>query len=197
MQERRKNIDRTQETRSALVGVARTLFFEKGYAATGTPEVVEMAGVTRGALYHHFKDKKALFKAVAEAEASNIAQEIEASSIDAANSADALLDGARAYFQAMRQPGRIRLLLIEGPAVLGPEDMRQIDLDTGGRELRIGLKEAMGTGVTAEEVDIYADLISAMFDRAALACNGQPDRKAYENVLAALLSSLTNTRSQP
>jgi hypothetical protein len=97
----------------------------------------------------------------------------------------------------MRQPGRIRLFLIEGPAVLGPEEMRQIDLDTGGRELRIGLKEAMGSGVTTEEVDIYADLVSAMFDRAALACNGQPDSKAYENVLSSLLSSLTNARSQP
>ena len=78
MQERRSNSNRSQETCSALLGVARRLFIEKGYAATGTPEVVEQAGVTRGALYHHFKDKQALFQAVAEAEAAQIAREIAA-----------------------------------------------------------------------------------------------------------------------
>lgn len=196
MQGRRSNTDRSQETRGILIAAARTLFCEKGYAATGTPEVVEKAGVTRGALYHHFKDKQALFRAVVEAEASLIAEEIEGSAVSATTPLEALLHGAKAYFHAMRQPGRVRLLLLEGPAVLGPEEMRRIDLETGGRELRYGIKGALGANALSVEIDAYADLLSAMFDRAALACDAQADSKAYENAIAALLSILVRERSQ-
>jgi len=196
MQERRSNADRSQKTRGILIQVARTLFFEKGYAATGTPEVVETAGVTRGALYHHFKDKQALFQAVAEAEATMIAAEIEGDSVSATSPLEALLQGANAYFHAMRRPGRVRLLLIEGPAVLGAEEMRRIDLETGGRELRHGIKDALGAGASTEEIDTCADLVSAMFDRAALACDGKADSNAYESAIATLLSILVRERAQ-
>ncbi|AEC21112.1 transcriptional regulator, TetR family protein [Pusillimonas sp. T7-7] len=196
MQERRSNVDRSQETRGALLNAARSLFFEKGYAVTGTPEVVERAGVTRGALYHHFKDKQALFQAVVESEASQIAKEIEAKSFNAETPMKALLHGAKAYFQAMRQPGRVRLMLLEGPAVLGPDEMRRIDLQTGGRELRCGIRDALGPDTPSAEVDACADLISAMFDRAALACDVKGGNKTYEDVIATLLSTLVRERSQ-
>lgn len=190
MQERRSNIDRSKETRGILIQAARSLFVEKGYVATGTPEVVENAGVTRGALYHHFKDKQALFHAVVEAEASQIAKEIEGGSVRAVTSLDALIQGGRAYFQAMRQPGRVRILLIDGPAALGPAEMRRIDLKTGGRELREGIRDALGADASSKDVVIYADLVSAMFDRAALVLNDKPQSKAYEDAIAALLAIL-------
>ena len=196
MQERKSNIDRSQETRGALLDAARALFFEKGYAATGTPEVVERAGVTRGALYHHFKDKQALFQAVVESEASEVAKEIEAKSFNAEMPMEALLHGAKACFQAMRQSGRVRLMLLEGPAVLGPDEMRRIDLQTGGRELRCGIRDALGAETPSAEVDACADLISAMFDRAALACDAKGGNKAYEDMIAELLSILVQERSQ-
>lgn len=195
MQERRSNQSRRQETRSALIKAARALFLEKGYGATGTPEVVERAGLTRGALYHHFKDKQALFLAVVEAEAAQIAAEIEAGSARAQTPLAALFDGAQAYFAAMRVPGRVRLMLLEGPAVLSPETMRRIDLDTGGRELRLGLAEALGDGATAAQVNTLADLVSAMFDRAALACAGGADAPLYEETVRDLLVALVNPRS--
>lgn len=194
MQERRSNSNRSQETCSALIEAARRLFTEKGYAATGTPEVVEQAGVTRGALYHHFKDKQAVFQAVVEAEAAQIAQEIEVNSAHAETPVDALIQGANAYFEAMRKPGRVRLLLLEGPAVLGPEEMRRIDMATGGQELHHGIKDALGKNASNIEIDICADLVSAMFDRAALACDAGADIKAYENAIALLLSILVQKK---
>ncbi|MBZ0216880.1 MAG: TetR/AcrR family transcriptional regulator [Fimbriimonadaceae bacterium] len=194
MQERRSNSNRSQETRSALIDAARTIFIEKGYTATGTPEVVERAGVTRGALYHHFDDKRALFQAVVEAEASQIAKEIEANSSHATTAVEALAHGAKAYFQAMRKLGRVRLLLLEGPAVLGPDEMRRIDMETGGQELRRGIKDALGENALTAEIDTCADLVSAMFDRAALACDAGADIKAYENAISALLTTLIQKR---
>lgn len=192
MQERRSNLDRRQETRSALIKAARTLFLEKGYAATGTPEVVECANLTRGALYHHFKDKQALFLAVVEAEAAQIAAEIETGSAEAHTPLMALYDGAQAYFAAMRARGRVRLMLLEGPAVLSPETMRRIDLETGGRELRLGIAEALGGRATGGQVDTLADLVSAVFDRAALAINGGADAQLYEATVRELLAALVN-----
>lgn len=66
--QRRTNRQRTEETREKLIEAARRMFVEKSYAETSTPEIVAAAGVTRGALYHHFADKQALFATIAERE---------------------------------------------------------------------------------------------------------------------------------
>ncbi|HQU66917.1 MAG TPA: TetR/AcrR family transcriptional regulator [Albidovulum sp.] len=190
MQERRSNPDRTRDTRAALVAAARALFLEKGFAATGTPEIAESAGVTRGALYHHYKDKQDILRAVIEAEATGIAAEIEAGATDAATPLDALIAGAQSYFRAMRAPGRTRLMLLEGPAVLGSAEMRRIDMETGGQSLRQGLEAATGPGLSPTDLDARADLLSAMFDRAALAIEAGGDPATYEDTLATLLTAL-------
>ncbi len=194
MQERRSNLSRSQETRGALITAARSLFIEKGYAATGTPEMVKQAGVTRGALYHHFKDKQAVFLAVVEAEAAEVAREIEANSGGASTALESLIQGAAAYFRSMRQPGRVRLLLLEGPAILGAAEMRRIDLETGGEELRRGIKSAFHDEISDAEAHIYADLISAMFDRAALACDEGADAEAYQSAITTTLAQIVQSR---
>ncbi|NUS71372.1 MAG: helix-turn-helix transcriptional regulator, partial [Ensifer adhaerens] len=70
---RRSNRERSDTTRAAILDAARGLFVTRGYADTSTPDIVAAAGLSRGALYHHFEDKKALFRAVAEREASAVA----------------------------------------------------------------------------------------------------------------------------
>ena len=187
MQESRTNAQRRDETRAALIGAARDLFLEQGYAATGTPDVVARAGVTRGALYHHFADKQALFQAVVADEAAQIAAEIEAGSATSADAIGALRDGAAAYFAAMRAPGRTRLMLLEAPAVLGPETMRRIDAETGARTLREGISETLGPAAAADDIAAIADLVSAVFDRAALAVSTGADESIYQDAIARLL----------
>lgn len=195
MQERRSNAERSQETRRALLEAGRALFVENGFQGTSTPDVVARAGVTRGALYHHFADKLALFRAVIEAEGAAVACEIAEGARGSDDALKALRRGAKAYFKAMGDRARARLMLVEGPAALGPEEMRRIDLDTGGRELRLGLSEALTGQVTKAEIEARADLISAMFDRAALACaNGSP-KAAYERAMDAVLVAAVLTQT--
>lgn len=189
MQSPRSNQDRTEKTRAALIAAARALFVDKGYAETATPEIVTAAGITRGALYHHFRDKRDLFRAVAEAEASAVAAGIEAAAEPAAERPlDALLAGSRAYLDAMAAPGRTRLLLIEAPAVLGLAETRALDEAHAARTLREGLAEA---GI-AEGAEALGDLVSAAFDRAALAIDAGGDRAVYEASLSLLIRRLVS-----
>lgn len=188
---RRSNIERTEATRGALIDAARALFIDKGYAETGTPEIVAAAKVTRGALYHHFADKADLFLAVVEQEARAVAAQIEADSAKPSSALDALTSGAEAYFSAIAVPGRVRLLLIDGPSVLGYAHMSRIDRQTGGEELRQGLAYAMaGAGSGSPPIDALADLMSAAFDRAALAIEHGKSADHYQSALYLILRRL-------
>lgn len=194
--ERRTNRDRTEATRRDLVAAARKLFTEKSYAETSTPEIVAAAGVTRGALYHHFADKQALFQAVVEQEAAEVAAEIESASPASLPPREALLAGSQAYLHAMRTPGRTRLLLLDGPAVLGRAEMDEIDARHGNRTLREGLVATMDSGaMKALPADALTGLLAAMFDRAALAIDAGAPAGDYRQTLIALVDGLMTARS--
>ena len=185
---RRSNETRSAEMRARLLAAGRALFAEKGYADTGTPEIVRQAEVTRGALYHHFTDKADLFRAVVEAEAQALAAEIEAASADAAP-ADGMLSGAHAFFAAMAAPGRARLLLIDGPAVLGPEEMDRIDAGAGRASLRAGLA-ALAPDLPPGELAALSVILSAGFDRAALDIASGADPAPYLAGFSRLIMGL-------
>lgn len=177
--------------RARLLAVARRLFADKGYSATSTPEIVSAVDVTRGALYHHFKDKQALFRAVVEDEAAAVAAEIEARSAGLPSAREALLAGAKAYLAAMQAPGRTRLLLLEGPAVLGREEMDHLDAQHAARTLREGLAAAAAAGEIEQlPQEALALLLNALFDRAALAIEGGHDPAGLLQVIEAVLGSL-------
>ncbi|WP_159592852.1 TetR/AcrR family transcriptional regulator [Chelativorans xinjiangense] len=188
---RRSNRERTQETRARLIAAARRLFVEKSYAGTGTPEIAAAAGLTRGALYHHFADKQALFQAVVDEEAERVAAEIERQADTALTPLDALIEGGNAFLQAMAAPGRTRLLLLDGPAVLGRAAMDAIDGRHGNRTLREGLAAAMRAGAIRRlPLDPLTALLAAAYDRAALAIEAGADAQAFRLTLAAMVESL-------
>jgi AcrR family transcriptional regulator len=186
----RSNRERTEQTRQALIDAGRRLFVEKGYAETATPEIVAAAGVTRGALYHHFEDKKALFRAVIECEARAVAGTIEAHSASHDAPRAALIAGASAYFDAMMAEGRTRLLLIEAPAVLGLPATATIDAENAEATLRAGLAAMLPqAGATLAPLTL---LLSAAFDRAAIAIEAGGERRDYEQAIAVLLDGLAD-----
>ncbi|WP_426129591.1 TetR/AcrR family transcriptional regulator [Pararhizobium sp. PWRC1-1] len=189
---RRSNKERTESMRLALMAAGRALFVEKGYADTATPEIASAAGVTRGALYHHFEDKKALFAAIVAEEARQVGVEIEAKAAGSSNARDALLQGARGYFNAMAVPGRTRLLLLEGPAILGLHSLQDIDAEHVEGSLKAGLEDLFAAnGRDTTLLDAFAQLLSASFDRAALAIEAGGRREDYETAITALIDGIS------
>ena len=188
----RTNQDRTEKTRAALLAAARSLFIEKGYAETSTPEIVAAAGITRGALYHHFQDKRDLFRAVVGEEARAVAATIEGRAPMSMKPVEALIAGSVAYLEAMRMPGRTRLLLIEAPAVLGMAEMRALDDSTSARTLREGLEAALSGGSRDPGMPLatVTDLLSASFDRAALAIDAGGSVADYSAAISVLIRRL-------
>ena len=192
----RSNKDRTQATRSALLKAARKLFAEQGYAETSTPEIVRAAGVTRGALYHHFEDKVALFRAVIFDEYQAVAKEINTSATQAAVSAvEALQQGSRGYLKAMSDKGRVRIMLRDGPSVLGQSELDDIDRETSADTLRQGLAVAIEAGeIVALPINALTVQLSALFDRAALAVSEGDDPQDHLDVLDAVFASLKDAK---
>ncbi|WP_029030679.1 TetR/AcrR family transcriptional regulator [Salinarimonas rosea] len=189
--ERRSNAERTRAMRDTLIATARALFAEHGFAETSTPALVAAAGVTRGALYHHFVDKRALFRAVVEAEATAVAEAIEASDDVAASPLERLLAGADAYLRAMAEPGRTRLLLVEAPAVLGESDRRTIEETRGDATLREGLAAAIAAGALQPlPLAVLAPVLSAALERAAEAMAAGAAPEDCRTVIRALIDGL-------
>lgn len=121
-----KKAEQSQVTASSLVRAARELFAEHGYAATSTTAVAERAGMTRGALYHQFAGKEALFRAVYEDVEREVTERVLAALPGATDELDAMLRGADAFLDACLDPAVRRIVLVEGPSVLGWATTREI-----------------------------------------------------------------------
>ncbi len=192
---RRSNDLRTAEMRARLMDAARSLFVAHGFAGTSTPAIVDRAGVTRGALYHHFPDKTAIFRAVLEREAAEVAAAILAADPPGANPLDALLAGASAYLAAMAVPGRTRLLLVDGPAALGRVALRQIEAQHGDATLLGGVKAAQADGTLPPlPAQALTSLLSAMFERAALDLSDGHPPADYLATAKAIILGLSQLR---
>jgi AcrR family transcriptional regulator len=176
------------DTRQALVDAARTLFTEQGYAATGTEEIVAAARVTRGALYHHFHDKSDLFRAVME----QIAREVAEHLIDAelarpaapsqppANAWDEVRDGLRAFLDLCVVTDDFqRIVLVEGPAVLGHEAWDDLVARHGSNLLAEWLSRAVKQGRIAPlPIEPLTRLLIAMISESSLYIARAADRPA-------------------
>lgn len=173
--------------RDALIAAGRALFVEKGYAETSTPEIVAAANVTRGALYHHFADKAALFRAVIVVESERVAETIVKATDGCTSATQALDTGTDAYLDAMTQSGRTRLLLVDGPAVLGHDAMDAIDRETAGGTIVVGLSAALGRAPDGA-MEAMGRLLSAAFERAALDISAGADSGIYRSEIKRMLA---------
>jgi AcrR family transcriptional regulator len=180
--------DRAESTRNALVAAARCLFVERGYHATSTEQIVALAGVgTRGALYHHFADKRALFVAVFEA----VEQDLVAAAGAAMQEApplEILRNGLIDFLDASLTPEVQRILLIDGPAVLGWQEWRAIEARYGLGGIRGMLELAVADGsLPRQPLEVLAHLLLATTDAAALfIANAADPAAARDEAVGAL-----------
>lgn len=123
----RKNKTETEQTIQNLLEIARQHFTEYGYANVTLEEIAKEANVTRGALYHHFKSKKGLFLAVFEVVQKEIGEYVEAAAAKSNNSWQQLINGCQAYLEGAVESHNQRILLIDGPAILGWDTFRKMD----------------------------------------------------------------------
>ncbi len=169
-QPRVANSERSEATRTALVQTARVMFSERGYAAVGTEEIVRSAGVTRGALYHHFAGKAELFEAVYE----DVERELVSSIADsvmatATDPLQALHAGTRAFLQACEDPAVQRIAMIDAPSVLGWERWREIGMRYGLGVVQAVLTEAMEAGlIERQPVSPLSHLLLGAIDEGAM-----------------------------
>src|SRR5207302_2227376 len=139
----------SEATRAALIAAARALFAQRGYAAVATEEIVQAAGVTRGALYHHFAGKLELFEAVYEDVERELVERIaRAAMSDASDPLAALHAGALAFLDACEDPAVQRIALLDAPSVLGWERWREV-----------GMRYAFGLVQNTVAAAMDADLI--------------------------------------
>jgi AcrR family transcriptional regulator len=167
---------RSASTRTKLLRAARVLFARNGYAGVGTEEIARRAGVTRGALYHQFPAKEDLFLAVYEQVERELTEGVDGLLGDLASPLAAMRAGIRAFLEACRAPEVQRIVLIDGPAVLGWARWREVAERYG-----LGLMEAVIRGaVDAGEiapiaVEPLAHLLMGALDEAALLVARDPD----------------------
>ncbi len=184
-----------EQTRERLLTVAHDLFAERGYAAVGTEEIVARAGVTRGALYHHFRDKQDLFRAVFERLEARIIGAIAAQMQSVADPWELMVAGVRAFLDACTEPAVLRIALLDAPALLGWREWREIDARYGLGLVSFGLRNAMDQGVFREqEVTPLAHLLVGAMAEAGMMIADSEDpeatRRQVEPPLLALLAGL-------
>jgi AcrR family transcriptional regulator len=189
-------MSRGEPTRAELLRVARALFAERGYAGVGTEEIVARANVTRGALYHHFADKKDLFRAVHEQLEEELVASIGEQIAGIEDPWELIVSGVRAFLDASTDPALRRIALIDAPAVLGWEEWREIDARYGLGLVTFALRNAMDRGVFREqEVTPLAHLlIGAMTEAAMMVANASDPAAARGEAEPALLALVEGLR---
>jgi AcrR family transcriptional regulator len=191
-----KQEQRSRATRDGLLSAARTLFAERGYAAVGTEEIVRAAGMTRGALYHQFRDKEQLFEAVFEQVEAETTQRIAEDALAAATDPLAALSaGSHAFLAVCAEPEIERIILLDAPAVLGWERWREIGF-RHGLGLVVGVLQAgMDAGVIAQQpITPLAHLLLGALDEGALYAARSQDpetaRAEVEQIIDRLIAGL-------
>jgi AcrR family transcriptional regulator len=192
--------EQADSTRTALGAAARQLFTERGYAATSTTEIVERAGVTRGALYHHFAAKEDLFRAVFEQLEDEVTKHVAKEALTSADPLEQLRRGTRAYLDACIDPAVQRVVLLEGPSVLGWQTWQEIEQRYGYGLVVAGVEAAIGAGlIAAQPVEPLAHVLFGALTEAGMVVARADDpgvaRADMEAAMDRLLDGLRAPKS--
>ena len=182
-------------TTARLIEVAREQFTTHGYADAPTEDIVRIAGVTRGALYHHFGGKEGLFHAVLDAVQHDVGERVEAAARQVEGTWEQLIAGCAAFLEASRDPQVQRIMLIDAPAVLGWAAWRELDAQYSMKSLREALAALQAQGELAPlSLDALTHLLSGAMNEAALWIAQSDQPAALDDAVAALRHLLESLR---
>ncbi|MBB1154203.1 MULTISPECIES: TetR/AcrR family transcriptional regulator [Amycolatopsis] len=192
---RRTQQERSDATRAALIKAARDLFGARGYHDVPAEEITRTAGVTRGALYHHFGDKQGLFRAVVEVLERELTAEVSEVLDGAADPLSGLSSALGVFLDACLRPDVRRISLTDAPAVLGWDAWRDLEAEYGLGLVAENLAAARDAGLIVDTpVDALAQLVlAAVMEAARMIANADdPDRMRgdVQQVFAGWLSGL-------
>jgi AcrR family transcriptional regulator len=198
---RRTQGERSEATRGKLIAAARRLFAEGGYAAVGTEEIAQAAGLTRGALYHQFDDKAALLEAVYEQIEEELTRDIAAGAMSTSDPIVALKLGAAAFLDHCLEPEVQRIVLLDAPAVLGWERWREIGAEHGLGLIEAALEGAMEQGAMARQpIRPLAHVLMGALDEAAMTVARADDQRLARREMESILSTIVDglrVRAEP
>jgi AcrR family transcriptional regulator len=197
---RRTQGERTAQTRGALLAVARRLFGAEGFAEVGAERIAREAGMTRGALYHQFADKTDLFAAVLDQVEAEIAQRVAGAvaGFDPADTTGMLLAGASAWLDASAEPDLQRIVLLDGPSVLGWDRWREICLRHTVGLIAALLQDGIDRGSLAPQpVVALTHVLVGAVDEAALYIAQADDRAAARADMDLVVRRLTVALTTP
>jgi AcrR family transcriptional regulator len=190
-----KQAERRAATTEAILKAGRRLFGERGFAATTIDDIAEAARVAKGAVYHHFATKEAVFEAVFDQVSLDLVQEVDRAARTEKDVLAAMVAGTQHYFAACAKGPTGQIILRDGPAVLGWERWREIDAQHFGGKIPLALTAAMDAGLIARQpVEPLARLLLGAVTEAAVACAGRSDvlkagdeySRAFKSLLEAL-----------
>lgn len=162
--------EQSRATQVRLLAAARALFSERGFAGTATEDLVARAGVTRGALYHQYADKRDLFRAVFEEVERDLGERIARAAAVETTPWEQIRAGARALLEASLEPAVRRIVLTDGPSVLGWEEWRRIDSQYAYGMVRTALEANVQAGNLPEQpIEPLTHLIIGALNEAGLA----------------------------
>jgi AcrR family transcriptional regulator len=166
-------------TRGQLIEVATRLFTEHGYEGTSIEAVLSAAGVSRGALYHHFAGKEALFEAVVSAVSEQVTVKLTETVQGCVDPLDAMRTAALAWIDLAADPVIQRVVLVDAPSVLGWDRWRAMDDGRTLGTMRVMLQAISDSGrLPAELVGPFSHMILAALDEIVLVIARAPDSKA-------------------
>jgi AcrR family transcriptional regulator len=187
-----------EATVAALIDAARELFAQRGYANVGTEEIVQAAGVTRGALYHHFRaGKEELFRAVLVQVSAEMVRTVTAEAGKQDDPWDALVVGIDAFLDACTKPEFQRIVLVDGPSVLGWDLWRAMDADYTGLSLIEGvLQRAIDGGKLLPQpaTALAHVIVGAVQEAAMVVAEAEDPRTAREEMGATVRRLLEGLR---
>jgi AcrR family transcriptional regulator len=190
-----KQAERRAATTEAILTAARRLFGTQGFAATTMDEIAAGARIAKGAVYHHFKTKEAVFEAVFDLVSRDLVVEIDGAARAEKDVLAAMVAGTQHYFAATAKGPTGQIILRDGPAVLGWERWREIDAQHFGGKMPRALSVAMEAGLIAKQpVEPLARLLLGAVTEAAVACAGRADiaragaeyARAFKSLVEAL-----------